>query len=534
MAEQPKILPLNVLREAPNTSCKKFDLSLAGSELLFMRNRLADALEAHPEGNISRCGMLNVFVVDRIKQAISYEWQYQGCSGIWPGMAEAEFKRAIKEESGMKNFHLRIKLWEFLRTLVSDDGPELSGWMIRCEDKNGEAAVQLRWREDFKSGWADDIVLTLDATFSSELVAPYFARPLEILPCADAKLEHVSVLQVIDCSFAATSIIPTGDNDDKRRENRAREVWRWVWLRSIEFRGKGRDGIDVLILCQLGLERLFRDWGLPDKVDIAHFNDIRGLDQWGGVRCLVSAGRVSPKPSDVEDIAETLTGSAVTEKVKHGEWYPKETVGIRLADGTGWPVENDRHPDPVAEAVRHQICDGELIQAIGRGRAVNRSEGWPLQIDILTNVCLPLIVNQPILWKDAAPGKVDEMICRGLLPKSYSAAAQLYPDLWSSEDAARKAASRRLRETEAEALKPDISLIIYSIWGMSGLSRLFDLNLISGLATICGKTRSQTLPFLFDPAIIPSPGSWLSERYEANATVLIGSDAETEFQKRIL
>ena len=58
--------------------------------------------------------------------------------------------------------------------------------------------------------------------------------------------------------------------------------------------------------------------------------------------------------------------------------------------GNGVAVEGPYHPDPRAEAVRRAICEAQLVQAIGRGRGVNRTDANPLQIDILTNAVLPL------------------------------------------------------------------------------------------------------------------------------------------------
>ena len=37
----------------------------------------------------------------------------------------------------------------------------------------------------------------------------------------------------------------------------------------------------------------------------------------------------------------------------------------------GVPTRGDRHPDPLVEELRHHICEGGLIQALGRGRGVN-------------------------------------------------------------------------------------------------------------------------------------------------------------------
>ena len=44
------------------------------------------------------------------------------------------------------------------------------------------------------------------------------------------------------------------------------------------------------------------------------------------------------------------------------------------------------------------ICEGELIQAIGRARGVNRTAADPVKIDIVADVCLPLTVDEVRQW----------------------------------------------------------------------------------------------------------------------------------------
>ena len=529
MSEKEKYMLLDDFKSAPLLSNGS---QFEGQELMFMRLRLADALENHPVGNVSREVMVDVFDTDRISEAISYEWRTMDQLNIWPGMDRAVFDDAIEEAPDINAVYLRIKLWEAVRSLVEIGGPDHSGWISRCKDKKGNPSLKLKWREHIKAGWADGAVIAMDATFSSDLAAQYFKRPMETLLSDDARMPNVSVLQTVDCTFGASSTIPANNNDDSRRENRAREIWRWIHLHAIQYRGQGRDEIDVIVICQMGLETLLQNWGLPDNVEIAHFNDIRGMDRWGGVRCLISVGRVAAKPVDVEDIAEAATGRAVTKRLALGEWYYQEPVGIRLADGTGWMVENDRHPDPTAEAVRFQICEAELIQAIGRARGVNRIAETPLQVDILTDVCLPIVVDQPIRWEDHAPGKIEEMVCRGFLPKSFAMAAKLYPDLWPTDAAARMAASRSTPTAIEEALNPNIPQLIYTIWGMFGLGTIFDLKLTPGLATVGGGKRTRTFPFLFDPAVIPDPAAWLTDKLNSQVSTLIGTDAEAVLGKR--
>ena len=58
-------------------------------------------------------------------------------------------------------------------------------------------------------------------------------------------------------------------------------------------------------------------------------------------------------------------------------------------------------PKPSAGA----ICEGELIQAIGRGRGVNRTAETPLEIDLLTDAVLPLTVQEvaPMVRRSSPP-----------------------------------------------------------------------------------------------------------------------------------
>lgn len=534
-----EILSLGNFRKAPVESFKPtFENRPSEDDLQWMRGMISEALTDHPPGNIERCRIAGVLDdLSRYDEALASEWKTLSTPDIWPGMPQAALRIGLKEARKNKELFLRIELWEALKTLVADAGAVSSGWVIRAEDDEGNPAVVLRKRENIKRGWADGAVVVLDATLSPELVQPYFTRPLLVSASEGVISEFVRVLQVVDKSFSASGLIPKdgpSEKENKRRRNRAREVWRWIGLRALEFHGMGKGGLDVLVICQLGLENLLKEMGLPENVGITHFNAIRGLDRWGGVRCLVVIGRTIPSPSVVEEIAETITGRGVEKSVIDTDdcvnWYMQETVNFRLSDGSGWPVANDRHPDATAEAVRHQICEAELIQAIGRGRGINRTADNPLQVDVLTNVCLPLIVDEPVRWADVVPGKIEEMVCLGLLPGSFEVAAKLYPDLWPSPDAARKASKR---EQTPKTSTPDIPLLIYSIWGKSGFDAPSPGTNVPGLCQIPGTGRRATVfPFAYFPALIPDLQAWLEARLGLVDWVLTGEEAETEFLKR--
>jgi hypothetical protein len=208
----------------------------------------------------------------------------------------------------------------------------------------------------------------------------------------------------------------------------------------------------VLVVCQFGLETALRAAGaLPPNVETRHFNDIAGENTWNDVALLIVIGRTEPSPRTVERQARALFGAEVQELEADAAGavrYPRTTRGIRMRDGRGIAVEGTRHPDPRVEAVRWAICEAGLVQAIGRGRGVNRTASKPLQIDILTNVVLPLEVDEVTTWERIQPGAAQVMAAEGAVPLTYPDMAAAYPELFVSADAARMAITREAKNPE--------------------------------------------------------------------------------------
>jgi hypothetical protein len=124
------------------------------------------------------------------------------------------------------------------------------------------------------------------------------------------------------------------------------------------------------------------------------------------------------------------------ERLPKGERYPMQAVGRLMSDGTGRRALTPRHPDPFVEAVRFAICEGEVLQAVGRGRGVRRSAGMPLEVLILTNVPIPIPVDQLTAWGDlCVTGPFDVLVARGVVPLDYAGIAAALPQQFA--DAAR-------------------------------------------------------------------------------------------------
>jgi hypothetical protein len=535
------------------------------SKLHQLRETAAEYISKSANGNLPKPTIWQ-FVKSDVADAIRLEWQTVVRLPVYPGMPRKQLVKALASSTAFKRMRLHVDFWMALLPLVSSDDNRKSGWLVRDENADGDVIVHVGGRAKIKDGWFDGLAVCLDATSSPELVQLYFPKH-EVLapPAIEAIQPNVTVLQTIDATFSASMCIPVeGLEPDelKRRENRAREAHRFIILRASEFQGQGADGIDVLVICQQALEKHLLELGLPDNVEVAHFNATRGIDRWGGIRCLMLIGRTLPSPVDVEVLTENLTGWA-TEKVSDGNWYPRQSAGVDVGNGVGLSVQAEQHPDPMVEAVRLQICEAELIQCGGRGRGVNRSAKTPLQLDVLSNVCLPMEVNQPIRWDDNAPGEIEEMVSRGLLPDGPTSAALIYPDIWPKANKAKMAARNArakspraniLHENPEDLLNGVKSLLIYSnrgltpfssktttsplvgpfanlvkSWGLKPLAygALSRMIFAQARAERPGK-RALKFKFLFDPHIIHDPEDWLSERTGMDVEVEVFHPAPAE------
>jgi hypothetical protein len=213
-----------------------------------------------------------------------------------------------------------------------------------------------------------------------------------------------------------------------------------------------------LIVCPKTLRKSWEETQRLPGSDLWNFGGIRGRDEAREVRQLTIVSRTLPSVTDAEITAETIFSRAV-ERLPAGGRYKKLPIGRLMADGSGRRVLAYRHPDPDVEAVRFSICEGELLQAIGRGRGVRRTADNPLDVLVMTDVPIPLPVNTTFSWEDLrdGAGPIEVLAARGVIPLDYAGIAAALPD-WFSDDAAatewfqyRREAFVRLRDLRAKA-----------------------------------------------------------------------------------
>jgi putative DNA primase/helicase len=424
----------------------------ATADLIAARHKLHKALQVTEPGPLAHGLLQSVgLTAEECRNAARLERRRLRDPGLLPGMGPVERRRRIEKVLPPHGQPWAppgrcATLWLILAEALEGQHDAAGAVLVNELTEHGTVrALKLRWRGRLRGGWAGEVpVLHLDATLRPQLVRPYLPHLAVREPVA-ATMPYVRVRHVLGSPTSAKALTPTAQAPERDRKSAAhhlRDLLAYIRLRSRELRATGRD-TDLLVVGQKAAIDALRAAGLPPRVDAVHFNGLSGLDRWGGVGGLIVLGRTLPAPATVESLCAALTAQTpVAATANTGWWYGSEERRIGLAGGRTHAVPGEVHPDPTAEAIRWSICEAELIQAMGRGRGVNRTAARPLQIDLLTDVVLPVTVSELIDWQDLRPTRRDLMAARGVVLENAADMARCFPDLWDNHEAARKDGQR--------------------------------------------------------------------------------------------
>jgi putative DNA primase/helicase len=485
------------------------------ADLVEISGRIHRVLTREGSGHIRSAALLDARItLDDLCGARGLEWRRKrGTSAVYPGMPIEEVKQICR---GLVDHNQEVKrlvkFWELVSRTIEGDH-ERSPWLelrtdepIRITTTSTEPAVRMAWREDIHPSWQAPTTV-MDATLPEPIVKMFFPdmeHPIRI----SVQTPHARVRQIIDRPMSATMMIPSGAANERTNRTRENNVERLRYF--IEVRAADIYPGRVLVISQLGVETILLQSTLPENVEFRHFNDIAGENAWNEIALLIVVGRTEPPPRDIESIARILFGAEIDEipaNEKGEVRYRRVKRGVRMRDGRVAGIEGSQHPDQRAEAVRWAICEAGLLQAIGRARAINRTAANPVQIDILTNVVLPIVTDEMTSWDLIQPADAEIMAARGAVPIPYGHMASAYPDLFPSEDGARKAMERENAGAPLEEylvrLRPEFLVIDYRVSARGPISTLlFDQQRVDpimwlnehvgGKVRVLGKPRRRT------------------------------------------
>lgn len=424
----------------------------ATNDLLVARTKLQKALNAcHREplshGLLVACGL----TAKECRHAAGLERTRLRDPKLLPGMDAATRASKIKKVLPPHGIPWAppgraATMWSILARALDGEYDAGGVQLVNEPTENGTVrALKLRWRTPLRAGWTGKApILHLDATLQPYLVAPYLPR-MDIGAPIAARQPHMRVRQITGSPTSARALSPDDnapERDHKHAAANLRDLGAWIALRARERHGTGAE-IDLLVVGQKHAIDALRSAGLPPRVEAVHFNALSGLDRWGDIGAMIVIGRTLPAPRTVELIAAALTGHVHSSNLEAaGWWYPMADRYLRLANGKTAPLAMEAHDDPIAEAVRWSICEGELIQAIGRGRGVNRGPGTVLEVDLISDAILPVTVDELVSWSGVKPTRHDLMALTGIVLENAADMAACFPDLWPTHQAARQDRSR--------------------------------------------------------------------------------------------
>jgi putative DNA primase/helicase len=426
------------------------------------RNTLGKALQKQENGGVKRQPLAEIFLTGEppdarvVSTIIRREWKCCPRIDLQPGMSDAEIKGLAKESDLIDDIqHSRriIKIWEAVREMVRDPDIEVSG-RLTIRQRNGQRVVEWRGVEQISKQFQVPTLL-LDATLPEASILQVYHPEVEVV--ADIQVEmppHVHIRQVLRAPTSSSKL---------EKEVHREDVRRYILRRWMET-GRGR----ALVICQEKFEQWLK---LPDDIEVKHFNDVSGLDVYRDIGLLVIVGRTAPGPRAMEAQAAALSGRQP--RLVNGEgfvWYHPVKRGIRLLDSRGVETTGDQHPDDLVESVRWLVHEGELIQALGRGRGINRTEQTPLDVDLLFDTCLPIKVSNVSIWRRPSP--LVETAVQGVMLTAQSDMVKVYPAIWPNNSAA----DRTMEQGVPELL--GFVPLTYQLAGRKRRLAYFDLTII--------------------------------------------------------
>jgi putative DNA primase/helicase len=418
--------------------------------------------------------------------------------GLVPGISAGDRRRLLAKASGNKARLREALLYrEMADFLDREDLAPATVRISRCEVKAEGGAMVKAWRiatlATIKTGWRAPTLL-LDATARADgrdLLRMAFPGLRDDLGGEiKALAPHVKVTAI-----PSRKVSKDGIKDSKKL---ARQIMTFTATR---LRSTGRPGRALLVGNKGMLEKLDAEGLSSPRVDLANFNALRGRDVWKDAPLAVIAGRTLPSPAAVEFIAGVIAGKAI--ETTAGDWYLREKIPVMIEGRLAGTIDRERHPDAMAEAVRWQICEAEIMQAIGRLRGVNRTQDNPAEI-VLIGCPIPEEIELDGIEAWEAPTPIETMMAiAGIAFTTGTPAAAAFPSLWDNAAAARWALGH--------GSSAQVSLI----------ETPNKKNSRSALAQLAGERR-RPFTVLFDHEACEDPRAWIEAKLGPLARFDIG------------
>lgn len=385
------------------------------------------------------------FNLQSVATARDLEWRRRVDAPLWPGAPEDALTACKEQYAFLAQLPRRAAMWHAVQELLESDA-EASGRLrvqMKTKASGSVRMLHINGRREVSKGLADLPIVVLDATLSPEINKHFLPRAEVAVDLKQVAAPHETVTQVIGLPVGKSALIQL-DQGKRRPEEEERVARKRERIVNVaKWRAAGRR---VAVITYMGAEQAFIDAGF----DTGHFGAIEGIDRWCDVDVLFVVGRPLANGRDLERMAAALTGRPV-KLVQHPDLRPGgkpqtsvlQDRPVQLKNGAALTLKCRVFGVPEIDLIRAAITESALIQAVGRARGVNRTEGNAVELFMISHdTATALAIDNVIDFAELEPGAVEEMFQRGMVPQWGADAARLHPDLWPTTQAAKKAYQR--------------------------------------------------------------------------------------------
>jgi hypothetical protein len=337
---------------------------------------------------------------------------------LLPSSTDQDIDDAIDQYKGSQSYALDM-FWSSLAQLARMHIGH-TPFLVKKTD-SGKTIVELHHFSHPHHTWDSPTVL-LDSTMPVEVNKKFF-KNLEV-ERIDTQTSHTRYIQITDSLLSKTQFTRTPST-----YNRVLEI-----VSVVAKQIPDTHPTKILLACSKTVEEELQQIGLPDKCETIHYGAVTGSNKYNDVPCILVVGRIEIPIKQAELQAALLDERPFDMPAKN---YPKQQVIVK--DQT---LPAYYHPDPLTEEIRRYWNEGQILQAIGRGRAIRRTVRNPLDVILLTNVPLPIEEQHLTLttWKDIQPTMLEVLLAQhDIVPLGTGELIRHFPDLFDTKDKARTA-----------------------------------------------------------------------------------------------
>ena len=331
--------------------------------------------------------------------------------------------------------------WRVLATALNSCVTK-TPYLKKVSNKKNDCTFHITEKHNIHKDWNTD-TLILDATLSTDITKTYFTDvKTQVIECP---MSATTVTQISDTALSKRSMLPDKKRGEKKYAELLKNIDKLVSIlivrsasiaKGVKVEGYA-EPIKILLVTNKAIkEFLLERKDFPKGIATMHYVATSGIDIYKDVPSFVIAGRLMLPVLEAERQGAFLKGAVIADGSSE-TWYSQRHRTI-VTESTVEIIESDCHADPIVEEVRYSTTEGELMQAIGRVRAIRRDDTKPLDILILTNVPIPLKVDFLTAWSEVVPTKLEALLAdNNIAPLSYSELARIYPAQFNSIKVAR-------------------------------------------------------------------------------------------------